>query len=842
MRLSLAVLLLSFSAGAWGQLRSTETRALDDAMTLANVRSGDLGSVAPPPNALATHSEALRDPLAGLAQAVARHEHATGDAASLLATEFALLGGIAPRASKGEVAEVPSTVPVALRRPVGILVAAISTADDEIRASLVRLSPTERRTLIEGLPRLAADDPSLPLDFAHGPPADFATLRRLLDLVDTRRIEAAGVALAAVVRETLPSLQAVPKTTMKPLLFRSREVLVELSGTEPDIHSRKDVALCIDLGGDDRYTGRYGAGVGYAGVLIDLGGNDRYLCSDVSVGAGLLGIGLAYDLGGDDVYGVRNVGLGCGIAGVGLLEDSSGDDRYRVAALGLGAGVRGIGLLDDRLGDDAYDADRAGEGYGDLSGVGWSVDGAGDDTYRGGEWVQATGRDGGFGLLTDLGGNDSYRAVSGQAAAFGGYASLGDLRGDDTYIASGRAQGFASEGGFAALIDEAGDDAYLLRRGPGQASAFGGTAILFDREGNDVYGGTDGSPATAIDGGVALFLEGAGDDRYLSSAPFRRDSDGIALWADAGGRDRYGDGRGDAQADAALDAVAYDAFGAPDGAPPITPLPAPGSIPMPPSAEFASLRRQAVDGPDRASAIARLVGIGVPALEALSADPDDSFVAVASRMGLAATPVVERLAVSPDPRVARVGLEVAGYVPVPPETIVAGLDRPGLAVVAAKAAGRSKAVIAIPALARWVRSTDLASRRAAMEALAAIASPAGVAIAATSVDDADPFVRRAAFRLVALDSAVAYSTGARLAASGDAFRQRIGLSLLGASGSPQAFAAIRPYLQGDRDAKIGALLAIEGKVPADLIAAVDALRRDPDPLVRAVAERTDVGP
>lgn len=840
MRLALAALLLSLTLGASGQLRPAETRALEDSMTLANVRPADLGSVTPPANALAPQAEALRDPLAGLAQAITLHEGATGDAASLLRTELSLIGGRS-RSSKGDVAEVPASVPAPLRRPVGILVAAIAAADDEIRASLVRLSPTERRTLIEGLPRLAADDPSLPLDFAHGPPAEFATLRRLLDLVDTPRIEAAGVTLATVVRETIPALQAAPKGPMKSLLFRSRDVLVELSGTGPDVHSRKDVALCIDLGGDDRYTGRYGAGVGYAGVLIDLGGNDRYLGSDLSIGAGIMGVGLAYDLGGDDVYGVRNVGLGCGIAGVGLLEDSSGDDRYRVASLGLGAGIRGLGVFEDRLGDDAYEADRAGEGYGDLGGVGWSVDAAGDDTYRGGEWVQATGREGGIGLLTDLGGNDSYRATSGQAAAIGGYASLGDLKGDDSYVGAGRAQGFASEGGYAALIDESGDDSYLLRRGPGQAAAYHGTAILLDREGNDVYGGTDGSPATAVDGGVALFLDGAGDDRYLSSSPFRRDPDGIALWADAGGRDRYGDGRGDAQADVGMSAAAYDAFGASDPTSPNPSPAAPGSAPMPAAAEFAGLRRRAVDGPDRASAVARLVAIGVPALEALASDPDEAFVAVASRVGVAASPIVAKLASSPDPRLARVGLEAAAFVPIPPEAIVAALGKPGLAMVAARTAGRAKTVAAVPGLAPLVASGDPSTRRAAMDALAAIGDPSAIAFASTVLDDADPVVRRAAFQLVGSDAGAAFTSGTRLAVSGDGFRQRIGLALLGASGSPQALAALRPYLQGSRDAKIGALLALDGRVPADLISAVEALRRDPDPLVRAVADRTDAG-
>ena len=73
-------------------------------------------------------------------------------------------------------------------------------------------------------------------------------------------------------------------------------------------------------------------------------------------------------------------------------------------------------------------------------------------------------------------------------------------------------------------------------------------AALLDREGNDLYAGTDGTPAQAYAGGVALLIEGQGDDRYLASARFAPTGDGVALWADAEGRDRYGDGRGDAEA------------------------------------------------------------------------------------------------------------------------------------------------------------------------------------------------------------------------------------------------------------------------------------------------------
>ena len=197
---------------------------------------------------------------------------------------------------------------------------------------------------------------------------------------------------------------------------------------------------------------------------------------------------------------------------------------------------------------------------------------------------------------------------------------------------------------------------------------------------------------------------------------------------------------------------------------------------------------------------------------------------------------------SPDPRIVRAALGTAGFVSVPSEAILGALGKPDLAVVAAGAAGRARLALAVPALNGLALSPDLATRRAVVEALAEIGDPAGVGTASALVADPDPVVRRAAFRLVATQTTVAYATGTRLAASSEGFRQRIGLALLGAAGTPQAFNAIAPYLQGSRDAKIGALLALDGRVPTELIAAVESLRRDPDPLVRAVADRTDVGP
>jgi HEAT repeat protein len=265
---------------------------------------------------------------------------------------------------------------------------------------------------------------------------------------------------------------------------------------------------------------------------------------------------------------------------------------------------------------------------------------------------------------------------------------------------------------------------------------------------------------------------------------------------------------------------------------------------MPPAAEFANLRRAATDGPERLAAINRLIGIGIPALDALAAVPEgeQAFVAVASRMGSAAAPSVAKLAVSPDARLARLALLTAGHVPIPNEALVAALGRPELQSVAAEAAGRAKAAAAVPILMTQSASSDPSVVRTAVETLAAIGDPQAASTAAVLIENPDFRIRRAAQKILIGNPAIGVSTGRRLVTTGEPYRQRIGLELLGKIGTPDALAAVAPLLQtGGRDTKIGALLALNGHVPTEMIAAVEALRRDPDPLVRSVAERVDVG-
>ena len=144
----------------------------------------------------------------------------------------------------------------------------------------------------------------------------------------------------------------------------------------------RDVAVVIDLGGNDAY---YEGTVGTDRpvlVVIDLAGNDLYRGSRPGIqGAAVLGISMLLDLAGDDVYQAQDVAQGSALAGVGILIDYAGNDRYRGIRRVQGNAIGGLGILVDR---------------------------AGKDDYHAAMWAQGVGGPLGFALLDDISGNDHY--------------------------------------------------------------------------------------------------------------------------------------------------------------------------------------------------------------------------------------------------------------------------------------------------------------------------------------------------------------------------------------------------------------------------------------------------
>lgn len=783
------------------------------------------------------------------------------------------------------------TGPETLREPILKLTEQISIASQEVRAATSELSDEERRQLIESLPSLMAEEFTPKLDFVKQKPLALGAALPLLKRIDQRRIVRAAGFLSDAVEEATRTLAQSKVDLAKPLELRLYGSTVRIFGRGSDIHTETDASLTIDLGGDDVYRGRHGAGVGYASVCIDLGnGNDVYEPKDLSIGAGLLGIGIARDEGGDDTYRTGSLSLGCGMGGVGVFTDAYGDDHYRSKVLSQGFAAFGIGLLIDAKGSDFYDIELYGQGAGRTQGVGVLIDREGRDVYRAGGNALNTplftdvnysfaqgmgmgfredtgGTSGGVGMLLDGAGDDAYLAETyAQAASYWfGLGVLYDRSGNDTYVAYHYAQSSAMHLTAAYLFDLAGDDAYSMKFGAGHAIGHDyGVAVLLDRAGNDVYSARDSNPSVGNANGLGLFVDAAGDDRY-SGPPGRgnaaRGSGSLGIFVDMSGQDRYREGLADSNA-AVSDSwgVAYD-FETPRIASTSTALaqerPVPGSLPRPTDAELDALYRKATQwgvGSAQAeveSAIGKLIGIGLPAFEWML----DNRLARADRLqiraftaviGAVGSPAKEKLAEKAakgnlDEKRNALSIAVDGRVMELAPIVPSLIDNPSLRLQAVRAAGTlgsRESVDRLIPLTRDLNNLGLA----ATVALAEIGDERAYATGEVLLVVQNLPVRRAAMALLAKFPLRASETAVRLLGDTDERKNRLGIELLGAIGTPEALSVIAErLLDPSPGIRIQSLIALNGRCPEEKRLTLISLRNDPDPAVRAIAMRIDPG-
>lgn len=249
-------------------------------------------------------------------------------------------------------------------------------------------------------------------------------------------LDAAETLKVAVEASSASTLQEGPDISMAPAL------MIDFDPEEDQTYTQ-DVALLIDVGGNERYLNNAGgSGLATEGLTP---------CED----PGHAGAAALIDLLDADTYGdvddPRSCGVnGGGYFGAGFLADL-GDDGDQYVAGGTpcesvfvhgscganGGGVAGVGLLFDRGGDDVYDADDAGaNGGGYLGGLGTLVDADGDDEYQAGIFgVNGGGYVGGAGVLVDADGSDSYvaRGLGANGAGLAGIGLLVDGGGGDEY-------------------------------------------------------------------------------------------------------------------------------------------------------------------------------------------------------------------------------------------------------------------------------------------------------------------------------------------------------------------------------------------------------------------------
>ena len=331
---------------------------------------------------------------------------------------------------------------------------------------------------------------------------------------------------------------------------------------DPDLDG--DIALFVDLGGDDRYDVPVGANLSIdnpVAIAIDLAGNDVYAYAEAvdSIAPGRQ----PADADGrqrstSPISYSEQFRQGAGRLGLGMLFDlGDGNDHYRSLRFSQGSGVLGVGVLFDEGGDDQYVAEAGSQGSG-LFGMGLLFDAGGDDRYVGYSGMQGAAYAGGLGLLIDAGGNDIYEAATGDR-----YISADDLLvGDDPLYSHGHNQGSGfgrrgdypidgienhkhSSGGLGMLIDLKGNDRY---RCGSFCQGFGywfGVGILSDVDGDDEYDGRIYHGGAAVHMGLGIFADQRGDDRYGEILPsaglslgFAHDF-GMGLHLDGGGDDLY---------------------------------------------------------------------------------------------------------------------------------------------------------------------------------------------------------------------------------------------------------------------------------------------------------------
>ena len=897
-RASIAAFLLCFLAnfGA-AQLTQAEKKGIEDSLFIGNLKLEDLKFAREPfkdPLRLKAIERAIDDPLASADALMAWHASAaTGRVSALGLT--ALLNGFEkntvpkPPAVKGA-APADWKVPEAIKPVILALVAQIQQCDSDIKASLGSLTPEEQRELIEGLPVWAVEEPKITFDFVHGKPATQKRVLQLLSKVDHMRILEAGVRLAADVEQAEASLRLGKFQFVGSVRANINGLPVLVCGTGPDVHDETDARLTIDLGGNDTYLGRHGAGVGYSSVLLDLAGDDQYNVKDLSVGAGVLGVGIAIDGGGNDSFRGKSICFGSGLCGMGLFEKDGGNDLYQATSLAQGFGLFGIGLCLDTSGDDVYNVKLFGQGAARTQGVGWLVDRQGSDQYRAGglsmneplftgvaySFSQGFGSgyredtggvSGGIGLLTDLQGDDFYLGETYMQAASYWFSigTLFDANGNDTYTGTHYCQASAMHCCGAYLFDLAGNDSYITKVGASLSIGHDyGVSFLLDRAGDDIYAARDSTPGVGVANGLGIFVDGDGIDRYdgpPGQGNAARGTGSLGVFVDLGGQDRYRTGLEDAEGTTSStwgtaydkESVAEKGSAAPDQHQP----PKPGSLPKPSDAEMEKIYALATQwgvGSAQQSVqdnVDKLIGIGLPGFEWMldkhlaTADRLQirTFVAVAKALGPDAGGAVGPKAIGGSKAEKRNLIAIAMEAGIKDVGAILGplMEDPDLRDVAIRAAGPLKATGAIESLNRMCLSDDKLLARSAMVSLSQIGSPDSVGTALAMLRSTDFLTREAAVSLLAQFPATLKDNAMTLLGDSDEARARLGLRLLAKLGGEDNYKAIAGSLLDPRPGlRIEALLQLDGHCPQEFGQAFLSLQKDPVPVVRAVAKRVRI--
>ena len=867
---------LFFATGAFAQFSPRENQMINDVLTVGNYSVDDLGFARQsfsPKFGLDLCSKVLSSPISGAESVMSLHAKADTSTQKMLATVLtdcfkdpALPGTAA--IYRGPLKNA-ALLPPELVEPVSDLVSAIATANAQIKEAVQKLTPEEKRLVIESLPQWAAIGSGIQFDFVSKPKLSQENLYGALAKVDLASIRAAGLMLDRTIQDVLPRLRTAATGGWDgKAVFSESGVNVEISGVGDDLHESKNSNLCIDLGGRNRYAGRYGAGIGYTGVLIDFGTETTTNFVDASAGTGILGIGLAYFEGSRPDLNAKNIAFGAGLGGVGLVKVEQAF-RMESRSIGQGFGMCGVGILIGSKGTDSLKIGYLGQGAGMMGGVGWLFNPAGNDRYRAGGLIpdgvsqkgylsRAQGYcgilPGGIGLLTDNAGDDLYEAGSeAQACANGfGIASLYDLSGEDSYIAQRQAQAFASSEGSALLFDLAGDDTYMVREGECHAYAVDRAfAILLDRSGNDVVAAHDSQPATAQEGSVAIYLDAEGSDSFSGPVGVGIQVNGrfgIGLFADFGGDNRFASGPVPGTAtfkDFSIAFVGEEVQGVET-----SPIAKPGSVKAS-DAEIDELwEKVQAAGRDANDASRKLNAIGLPAFLKFCDKVAHQSTARSKRVAAnIVTNVPEAKRVLGERAASATAFGKRALFEIAAQTkshelqplIGAALQNDVTRRMATRYAAVIGATEFIDPISGLVLAGDALTAQDAVIALGKLGDEKLVTTMESLMLSNDVIIRSQAIQFIAKFPR-GLTLGKQLMGKADERSQVLGIDLLGTVGTEEALRFAGAGLNSPhRGARIKALTTLSGRVPEAYRARIIELTKDINPVVAAVAKGVDLG-
>ena len=870
-----SVLGLLLASASFGQVTPGERKAIAQALQVSVLSEEDLGFARQSrayPFAPPIVGNCLAKPVSAIDSLLGLHERTDPSLKAFLKQAFTTLYGdpVSGLVASEQVLLPPTTtLPENLRGVVGDLLSSISYANGKIRKALEKLSPEEKRGLIESLPAWAAQGTDIQFEFATKPRMTSMVLESALAKVDLAMIREAAQELATATQTAIPTLRDAARAGWKGAeSFYVAGIPVEICGSGDDEHKALASGLCIDLGGRNRYKGRYGSGIGYASVLIDFGNDTKADFVDAAGGSGILGVGIAHFLGvRPDLYGkALSYGAGAGGVGIAVVDQQC---RIESRSLGQGFGIAGFGALVLGKGSDTLKLGYLGQGAGMLGGTGWLVNTGGNDRYRTGGLVADSTNPGGFicraqgyaglmpggiGLLTDIDGDDLYEAgtdAQGSARNFG-IGSIYDSGGNDTYLALTQSQGSATGEGVAAQFDLAGDDTYVVRKGSCHANATErALAILIDREGDDLYAARDSRPALAQEGSVALFMDEAGSDRYAGPVGVGvsiNGRPGIALFINLGGDDAFAEGPlpGTAASSGSMGTNLSIEESEQRDFVPVNP----GSVTAKVE-EIDTLWEQVRSGGARSAPSARkLAEIGEPALvrfcQQFAGTAPGSMIRVAAALAMnqatARASLVEQFGkANPFAKASIYQIATLAKILDLRNSIPDGLKNDVTRREAIRYAAAAGAKEVVDQISGIVLSGDTITAEDAMIALAALADESMVPTMEALLTNPDFIIRRAALGFLAKSSR-GMSLGQSLLARTDERSLLLGVELMGLIGTPESLRMAGSGLNSSSTAvRIKALHTLNGRVPEGYRQRVLELINDANALVSMVAKGVDLG-